>query len=423
MDGLPGDAPEGQREVGDQDPELPNLATLLCAQEAALGLRSVAAVGSLGSWFARVVALLRAIDRSDGGHWAELESLLDSVTPDLGTGAVSGGDGYALLDRAELADLTDICGLGDRAARHARDLVVRFHCKRSESGSFFRDVRMTPAHFDEVVALTASHLLRGRRGAEALPPAWRVLAVLFWLAQRGRQRVCARAVDVAKSTLVEVLDTCRASSLPWPARSRVARARSALPDMHRLLPDDRREFNGVAGSVRCTTPMNLPTECRRGRRLSARDRGLGPCGHTHTQSHVSHAYTTLSFTPIISLGTVATPLMAATPHCLPPLESTKRTTQLRMPHPLYFCRPLRTPVVYATVWASFRGRAATRLRSRGAHGSRQCCYPTGSCDHCLWRNSFSATQVLDSHRFLYIFFMNASVQRGVHLRWGRAGAL
>lgn len=123
-------------------------------------------------------------------------------------------DGDALLDLAELADVTDICVLGDRTARHDRDLLVRFYSKSSESGSFFRDVRMNPAHFDEVAAMTASYLLRGRRGAEALPPAWRVFSVLFWLAQGGRQRVFARAVDVATSTFVEVLDTCRACFLP-----------------------------------------------------------------------------------------------------------------------------------------------------------------------------------------------------------------
>lgn len=159
----------------------------------------------------------------------------------------------------------------------------------------------------------------------------------------------------------------------------------------------------MAGSVRVTIPTISPTECRQGCRLSARDWALGPYGHTHTQSHVSHAYTTLSFTPSFSLGTVAAPLMAATPRCLPPLESTRRTTQIRMPYPLYVCWPLRNPVVYATMWAGFRRRAATRLRSRGAHGSRQCCYLTGSCDHCRRGISFSATQVFVSNRFWYIF--------------------
>lgn len=60
---------------------------------------------------------------------------------------------------------------------------------------------MTPTHFDEVVALASPHLLRGQRGPAALLAAWRVFAVLFWLAQGGRQRVVARAVDVATSTL------------------------------------------------------------------------------------------------------------------------------------------------------------------------------------------------------------------------------
>lgn len=117
----------------------------------------------------------------------------------MGTGAGSGRDGDELLDLEELADLTNICGQGNRAARHACGLVERFHRKSIESGSFLRDVRKTPTHLDEVVVLTAPHLPRGRRGPEALPPACRVFVVLFSLAQGGRQRVVSRAMDVAAS--------------------------------------------------------------------------------------------------------------------------------------------------------------------------------------------------------------------------------
>lgn len=83
---------------------------------------------------------------------------------------------------------------------------------------------MTPSHFDEVVTLTECHLPRGRRGAEALPPAWRVFAVLFWLALGGRQRVIARAVDVATSTFAKfctpvVQALCVNLPAPtWPGR-------------------------------------------------------------------------------------------------------------------------------------------------------------------------------------------------------------
>lgn len=135
-----------------------------------------------------------------------------------------------LLELAEMADLTNICRQGNRAARHARDLVRRYFRKSIESGSFFRDVRMTPTHFDEVVALTEPHLPRCRRSPDALSPAWRVFAVLFWLAQGGRQRVVARAVDVAASTFGEfctpvVRALCLSLPSPvWPG------------------PDDRRQI-------------------------------------------------------------------------------------------------------------------------------------------------------------------------------------
>lgn len=150
--------------------------------------------------------------------------MLVSFSSALGAGAVGEGDADDLLQMAELADLTDICGQGTRTARHARDLVGRFYQKSSESGSFFRDVRMTPSQFDEVVTLTECHLPRGRRGAEALPPAWRVFAVLFWLALGGRQRVIARAVDVATSTFAKfctpvVQALCVNLPAPtWPGR-------------------------------------------------------------------------------------------------------------------------------------------------------------------------------------------------------------
>lgn len=125
----------------------------------------------LGAWLARVVGLLRAADSSEDAGWTEIESFLVAFSSALGAGAVGRSEADELLELAELADLTDICGQGNRAPRHARDLIGRFYRKSIESGSFFRDVRMTPTLFDEVVALTALHLPRGRRGPHALPPA------------------------------------------------------------------------------------------------------------------------------------------------------------------------------------------------------------------------------------------------------------
>jgi len=99
--------------------------------------------------------------------------------------------------------MVDVCGQGNRAAPFARDLVGRFYRKSVTQGSFFRDVRMTPSHFDEIVALSTPHLPRSSRGPTTIPPAYRVFAVLFWLAQGGKQRVVARTVDVAESTFAK----------------------------------------------------------------------------------------------------------------------------------------------------------------------------------------------------------------------------
>jgi len=95
--------------------------------------------------------------------------------------------------------MVDVCGQGNRAAPFARDLVGRFYRKSVTQESFFRDMRITPSRFDEVVALSTPHLPRSSGGPTTIPPAYRFFAVLFWLAQGGKQRVVARPVDVAES--------------------------------------------------------------------------------------------------------------------------------------------------------------------------------------------------------------------------------
>lgn len=188
-----------------------------------------------------------------------------------------GGDADELLEMAELADLTDICGQGNRAARHARDLVGRFYKKSIESGSFFRDVRMTPTHFDEVVALAEPHLPRGRRGPEALPPAWRVFSVLFWLAQGGRQRVVARAVDVATSTFGKfctpvVQALCLGLPAPtWPGPDE---RRQICTDFSQLTGGNRMGWQGLY--VFLCDPMTLLFADRQDCGSRATDGGRGP---------------------------------------------------------------------------------------------------------------------------------------------------
>lgn len=61
-------------------------------------------------------------------------------------------------------------------------------------------MRMTPAHFDELVAAVTPHLPLPARGPRPINPTYRIFAVLFWLSQGGRQRVIALAVDIAEST-------------------------------------------------------------------------------------------------------------------------------------------------------------------------------------------------------------------------------
>lgn len=105
-----------------------------------------------------------------------------------------------LVGLAEIAGMGSTCGLANQAAAHARNLVGLLFQKSIEQGCFPRDVRMSPADFDEFVFLTEPHLPRGLRAPVAIPPTWRIFALLFWLSPGCPNRVTARAVDVAEST-------------------------------------------------------------------------------------------------------------------------------------------------------------------------------------------------------------------------------
>lgn len=156
-------------------------------------------------WVEAVVALLDALEPGDQHSKQPLGALRTFFF--FFYCLSGGGEGRCgareLVDLAELADLADICGQTNRCAPRARDLVGRFFRKSIEQGAFFRDVRMTPTHFDELVARATPHLPASSRAPAAIPPQWRCFAVLFWLAQGGRQRVVALAVDVAESTLAK----------------------------------------------------------------------------------------------------------------------------------------------------------------------------------------------------------------------------
>lgn len=134
--GPPPDTLEGLRVAGEHDPALREIAEMLSVQEAALGLCPGEADEPLGEWLVRVVGLLRATDSSEGGSWADVESFLFSCSSALGVGGVRRDDVDELLEMADLAHLTDICGQGNRAARHARDLIGLIF-EKSIASAFF----------------------------------------------------------------------------------------------------------------------------------------------------------------------------------------------------------------------------------------------------------------------------------------------
>lgn len=153
-------------------------------------------------WVDAVIALLDTLEPGDQ-HCGELREALRTYSSVALEGSEGECGAHELVELAELADMADICGQTNRCAPRARDLVGRFFRKSIEQGAFFRDVRMTPANFDELVALATPHIPVSSRGPAAIPPQRRCFAVLFWLAQGGRQRVVARAVDVATSTFAK----------------------------------------------------------------------------------------------------------------------------------------------------------------------------------------------------------------------------
>lgn len=93
-----------------------------------------------------------------------------------------------------------ICGQANQCAPRVRDLVGSFFRTSIEHSALFRDVRITPVHFDKLVVPATPFLPVGARRPAAIPPRWRFSAAMFWLAQGMPPRVVARALDVAEST-------------------------------------------------------------------------------------------------------------------------------------------------------------------------------------------------------------------------------
>jgi len=156
-----------------------------------------------------------------------------------------------LLELVELVDFVDICGHGKRAAPAARDLVGRFFQKSLRQHRFFGDVRMTPEHFDKLVQVTTPHLPDSTRGPHAINPPYRTFAVLFCLARGGRQRVIARAVDVAESTFSKYctpIFSAMLAGLPKPVWPNHAERQAIRRDFARLTGGSLSGWSGLYDS-------------------------------------------------------------------------------------------------------------------------------------------------------------------------------
>jgi len=192
--------------------------------------------------------MLGALETSDGNMWSRPQGALRSIVGSVEHGEDVPWSPAELLELVELADLVDICGHGNRAAPAARDLVGRFFQKSLQQNRFFGDVRMTPEHFDELVEATTPHLPDSTRGPHAINPTYRNFAVLFWLAQGGRQRVIARAVDVAESTFSKYctpIVTAMLAGLPKPQWPNHAERQAIGRDFARLTGGNLSGWSGL----------------------------------------------------------------------------------------------------------------------------------------------------------------------------------
>jgi len=180
------------------------ISALVVAQSAVkLGSSSVADEG-FRAWAVGLLDLIAGLEPAAATNWCVVRRALRALVSAAGVGE-GHRDAAELLQLVELEDLVDVCGQKNSAPPFYRDVVGRFFKKSVTQGRFFMDVGMTPAHFDELAALTSPHLPPSSRGLSTMPSAYRIFSLLFWLSQGSRQRVVARAVDVAESTIFQAL--------------------------------------------------------------------------------------------------------------------------------------------------------------------------------------------------------------------------
>ena len=231
------------------DPDVDEAIAALAAAQSVSQLESASTCdGGFLRWATGLVDLIAGLDPSAAPNWCVARRALLSMMTKSGGRGGRDCDPAALFDVIELANMVDVCGPGNRAAPFARDLVGRFYRKSVTQGSSFRDVRMTPSHFDEVVSLSTLHLPRSPHRTTTIPPAYRVFAVLFWLAQGGKQRVVARTVYVAESTFAKhcaPVIHAMLSGLPKPEWPGCAERQEIARDFARLMGGNAVGWRGL----------------------------------------------------------------------------------------------------------------------------------------------------------------------------------
>lgn len=136
------------------------------------------------------MGLLRSLKPHERAQWGGIpdsHETLALVSGDIEKGLSATAE---LVGLAEIAGMGSTCGLAKQAAAHARNLVGLLFQKSTEQGCFPRDVRMSPANFDEFLSLTEPHLPRGLRDPVAIPPTRRIPS--HWTAIVCRQLATPR---------------------------------------------------------------------------------------------------------------------------------------------------------------------------------------------------------------------------------------
>lgn len=255
MSALPRETFNSLQAVGHGDEDLQDAAGVLAVYDAATGLLGIHDGHTIRDWVGGVLDLLTALEPSEKVKWDNLRVALDNFSSlcfggGLGVGR-SRSDEADLLDLSMLADLTTICGQSNRCAPRARDIVGRFFRKSIEQGAFFRDVRLTPTHFDELVALAAPHFPEALRSPVAMPAQWRFFCCSFLDVAEGTAAGGGPGCRCCRVHLFQSLLTGGGRAAAWPPCSGVAGQGRASSNRAGLLKAHWRQLVRLAWSVCC----------------------------------------------------------------------------------------------------------------------------------------------------------------------------